>query len=87
MIFEEAGFNLDTVGRERPKQCLMRWRRIYKNKGKDKLTEEARGRSGGRKKKLEFKTKDEEIDYLKAKIAYIDAENDFLAKLRGLKRE
>ena len=87
MIFEEAGFNLATIGRDKPKGCLARWRRIYKDKGRKELTKENRGGLGGRKKKIQFKTKDEEIEYLKAKIAYIDAENDFLAKLRGLKRE
>jgi len=32
-IFKEAGFNLNTIGKEKPKSCLIRWRRIYNNQG------------------------------------------------------
>ncbi len=86
MIFEEAGFDLDIIGKKRAKNSLSRWRRTYNKKGEKELTKENRGGSG-RRKKLEFMSKNEEIEYLKTKIAYMDAENDFLAKLRGLKRE
>jgi transposase-like protein len=86
MIFEDAGFDLDVIGRKKPKACLSRWRKKYKERGKQGLIHNDKNRPG-RKKKLEFKTKDEEIKYLKAKIEYMNAENDFLAKLRGLKRE
>ena len=87
MIFEEAGFDLRVMGRDKPKQCLKRWREIYNRKGEKELMKENRGGDGGRKSKIKFKNDKEEIKYLKAKIAYIDAENDFLAKLRGLKRK
>ena len=86
MIFEEAGFDLVIIGKERVKCSLLRWRRTYSKKGKNELIKENRG-GPGRRKKLKFKSKNEEIEYLKTKIAYMDAENDFLAKLRGLKRE
>ena len=87
MIFEEAGFDLSAMGKNRPKECLKVWKRIYNNKGEEGLKEENRGKSGGRKPKMEFKSDKEKIRYLEAKIAYVDAENDFLAKLRGLKRK
>jgi transposase-like protein len=86
-IFREAGFNLDVIGRNRPKECLTRWRNTYNNKGEKELTKETRGRPGGKRPKMEFKSDKEKIKYLEAKIAYVDAENDFLAKLRGLKRK
>ena len=86
MIFEEARFDIAIIGKEKPKGCLARWRRTYTNKGEKELMKENRG-GLGRRKKLEFKNKDDEIKYLKTKIAYMNAENDFLAKLRGLKRE
>lgn len=86
MIFKEAGFDLNIIGKHRPKECLQNWRRIHKKHGGKGFEKENRG-GHGQKKKLEFKTKDKEIEYLKTKIAYIEAENDFLAKLRGLKRE
>lgn len=88
MIFEEAGFDLETLGKDRIKHCLLRWRKIYNEKGENELMKENRGENGsGRRPEMKFKNDKEEIKYLRAKIAYIDAENDFLAKLRGLKRK
>lgn len=86
MIFEEAGFDLDVVDKKRREDCLRRWKKKYNKQGKAGLMKEKRG-GPGRKKKTKFKNKDEEIKYLKTKIKYLDAKNDFLAKLRGLKRE
>lgn len=88
-IFGKAGFNLSVIGRKKPKWCLERWRKTYSAKGEKGFKEEARGRSngGGRPPKPIFKNDKEKIKYLEAKVAYMDAENDFLAKLRGLKRE
>jgi len=86
MIFEEAGFNMDAIGEDRASDSLLRWRRTYDQRGEKTLLKDGRG-SRGRPKKLEFKTKEEEIKYLKTKVKYLKAENDFLAKLRGLKRE
>ena len=86
MIFREAGFDLDMIGRQRPKDYLKDWRKIYDEEGEEGLLKEKRGRPYGTKKK-EFKDDKEKIEYLEAKIEYMDAENDFLAKLRGLERE
>ena len=86
MIFEEAGFDLSAIGIARPKDCLRLWKRIYSSQGEEELSQEHRGLLGGRKR-IKIRTKLEEVEYLKTKIAYLEAENDFLAKLRGLKRE
>jgi transposase-like protein len=86
MIFKKAGFDLNVIGKEKPKNCLKRWRKIHKEKGEEGLLKENRG-GPGRKRKLVFESKDEEIKYLKTKVKYLDTENDFLAELRGLKRE
>jgi len=86
MIFKEAGFDLNIIGKDKPKDCLARWRKICKTKGEQELLKEKRGKTK-HEKRAKFKSKDEEIEYLKAKIAYINAENDFLAKLRGIKRK
>lgn len=82
IIFEEAGFNLSWIGKDKPKQCLKRWKDKYRQ-GKGALIKENRGGPGRRSKHI---NKDS-IEYLKTKIAYLEAENDFLAKLRGLKRK
>lgn len=87
IIFEEAGINLKIIGNNKAKDCLARWRKIYNKKGRKELIKENRGGSCNKKIKIEFKDKEEEIDYLKTKIDYLNAENSFLAQLRGLKRE
>ena len=80
-IFKQAGFNVDLIGREVPKWCLGRWRRTFKSKGIKGLSNESRGKGGGRPKTNWSKEK-EKIKYLEAENAYLKAENDFLAKLR-----
>jgi hypothetical protein len=88
MIFKEAGFDINIIGGRKPKWCLGRWRKTYNDEGEEGLLKDSRGcQSGGRPPKISFKNDKEKIKYLEAKIAYMDAENDFLAKLRGLKRE
>jgi transposase len=87
IIFREAGFELSMFNRDKPNDCLKRWRKIYNTKGEKALVIESRGRCGGRRPKMKLKSDKEKIKYLEAKVAYLDAENDFLAKLRGLKRE
>ena len=85
MIFEKAGFNIEILGIERAKDSLLRWRKIYKERGEKGLMNDTRG-SSGKRPILNFKNNKEEKEYLKAKIAYLEKENDFLAKLRGIKR-
>ena len=82
IIFEAAGFDLSVIGRKKPKDCLKRWRKIYNTKGEKALMRDNRHGPGRRAKTKE----PDDIKYLKAKITYLEAENDFLAKLRGLKR-
>ena len=82
-IFKEAGFNLDVIGREVPKDLLYDWTRIFKTKGADGLLIEARGKGkGGGRPKSKWLTKKEQIKYLETQVAYLKAENDFLAKPR-----
>jgi len=82
-IFREARFNLDMVGRETPRWCLQSWRNVFKQKGLQELSIETRGRgkSGGRPK-TKWSSEKEKIKYLETQVAYLKAENDFLAKLR-----
>jgi hypothetical protein len=78
-IFQEAGFDLDVLGRDKPKTCLKMWRKIYKAKGQNELLKEARGKNGGRKPKTVEST---DLEYLQTKIAYLEAENAFLKNLK-----
>lgn len=85
-IFKKAGFDLDVIGKNKPCDCLRRWRKVYESRGKKGLLGKDK-QNPSKKRSLVFKSAKEEILYLKTKIKYLDAENDFLAKLRGLKRE
>ncbi len=82
-IFMQAGFKIDVVGRETPERCLQRWRRVFRTKGIQELSIETRGRGkGGGRPKVNWLNEKEKIKYLETQIAYLKAENDFLAKLR-----
>lgn len=84
-IFQEAGFDLLVIGRETPKECLKRWRKIDRTKGKDGFENSARGR--GRPKKVVDATDADKIKRLETENAYLKAENDFLAQLRAQRAE
>ena len=82
-IFKDAGFNLDIIGREVPKDCLYDWTRIYQEKGTQGLLTESRGKAkGGGRPRMTWSNDKEKLTYLEAQVAYLKAENAFLAKLR-----
>jgi len=82
-IFKRAGFNLDMIGRETPKNCLKAWRKVFREKGLQELSVETRGRGkGGGRPKTNWSNEKEKIKYLETENAYLKAENSFLAKLR-----
>lgn len=85
-IFKGAGFDLNVIGKDRPKARLQDWRRVFKLKGTNGLKTETRGRGGGRPRAKGL-TDAKKIEYLEAKVAYLKAENDFLAKLRAKRAE
>ena len=80
-IFRQAGFSVRVIGLDVPADSLLRWRRTFKRKGSEGLATEARGKIGDRPK-VNWQNDKEKIKYLETKIAYLKAENDFLAKLR-----
>ena len=89
-IFKEAGFDLDVIGLTTPKEQLRAWRKIYKNKGLVGLERDGRGRTKGclqGRPKSKGITDAYKIKYLETQVAYLKAENDFLAKLRAGKAE
>lgn len=87
-IFLAAGIPLTLIGYKAPKACLHRWIA----KGAALCEPDGRGKHGktGRRpaehSDMSKMTLKEQNDYLRLRIAYTDAENDFLAKLRGIKR-
>ena len=85
-IFKEAGFDLNVIGRDQPKRCLRRWKKVWRRKGEGGLNTETRGRLGRPRKPQDLSDKDK-IQRLEMEIAYLKAENDFLAKLRAKRAE
>jgi transposase len=87
-IFRQAGFDLKLIGRGKPKECLKRWNRKYQQAGLIGLQIEQRGgyRNGGGPKTKGL-TEAERIKKLEAEVAYLKAENDFLARLRAKRAE
>lgn len=85
-IFANAGINLLILDPDHPRECLKRWRKIVKRKGLGALGEENRGKNGGRPRTKNLTDK-QRIEYLEAKVAYLKAENSFLAKLRAKRAE
>ena len=79
-IFQRAGFDLNTLGEYKPENCLKLWRKVYRKRGEAGLSEEQRGKNSSVRNKKPKNPDDPE--YLKAKIAYLEAENDFLKKLK-----
>lgn len=84
-IFRQVGFDLNTIGRDTPKSCLKRWNKSFRMKGGSGL-EETRGKGGGRPKKIHDRSEADKIKRLEIEVAYLKAENDFLARLRVAKR-
>jgi len=83
-IFKEADFNLVLIGYDTPKWCLKRWLKIYREKGEDGLKTDGRkgNNPNGRPKGIRHLSDKEKLKYLEAEVAYLKAENSFLAKLR-----
>ena len=63
---------------------MKRWNKTCRATGITRLSIETRGRGGGRPK-AKYQTDKEQIKYLETQVAYLKAENDFLAKLRASK--
>lgn len=85
-IFMEAGINPETVGKDVPDSRVYAWRRIVRAKGIDGLTE-SRGKNARGRPKTKGVSDADRIEYLETQIAYLKAENAFLAKLRAKRRE
>jgi hypothetical protein len=85
-IFIEAGFNLAVLGREIPKECLRRWLAIARVRGAEALRKDGRTTNNPRGKPgnhdLTNLNDQEKLTYLETQVAYLKAENAFLAKLR-----
>lgn len=82
-IFMKAGLDPAILGRKSPKDLLRAWRKIFKTKGVDGLLVDRGKGTGGGRPKTKGITDTDKIKRLETEVAYLKAENDFLAKLRA----
>jgi len=80
-IFKEAGFDLVVIGKRTPNKLMNQWNMALLPKRKLEMPLHRA------KLKAKRMASGREIKHLKAKIAYLEAENDFLAQLRAQRRK
>ncbi len=86
-IFLRAGFDIDTIGHEKPKKSLYRWRNIYAAHGEASLLEEQRGKGSVGRPQTNNLSTEEKLKRAEARIKLLEAENDFLKKLEALEKQ
>ena len=84
IIFEENGFDIEIIGIKRVEQSAQRWKKSYEKEGLLGL-KDSREHSSGRPKSREL-TDDEKMKKLEAKIKLLEIENEFLRKLKKMRR-
>lgn len=86
LIFVDAGFDLDLIGRETPRYCLKRWRVVFQQHGEQGLRNEQRGRGAtGRQPEREL-TVEDKLRRAEARVKFLERENELLKKFRALER-
>ena len=82
-ILRQAELDINTIGRDEPERCLRRWRNIFNEKGEAGFEKKSTRNNLWRKtKKIIDKDDKEKIKRLETEMAYLKAENRFLASLR-----
>ena len=84
LIFENHGFDIETIGMDRVKAAGKRWRAIYIKEGLDGLRDARKGRSG--RPRIKALSIEQKYDRLKAQINLLKAENELLKKIDFLER-
>jgi len=81
-IFQEAGFNLALIGKRAPNRLMNQWGTAFNSKNES--GGQVKKKKGIMIKRIENRR---ETKVLKAKVVYLQAENNFLEKFRARKRE
>jgi hypothetical protein len=84
IIFQENGFDIEILGIKRVEQSAQRWKKSYNKDGLLGL-KDSREHSSGRPKNREL-TDAEKMKKLEAKIRLLEIENEFLKKLKKMRR-
>lgn len=83
-IFEEHGFDVNILGKERIKSCGNRWRAAYRKNGICGL-QDTRKENSGRPSEEELSVEEKYVR-LKAQNNFLKAENELLKKIDMLER-
>lgn len=86
-IFIEHGFDLSLLGRSYPKDTVKRWRKLYEKYGEEIFFKERRGKGSTGRPSTKELTPEQKLKKAEARIAYLEAENEFLKKLDELERQ
>lgn len=81
-IFLKLGIDPSFFLSDYPKKSISRWKKVYLERGPEALEEEKRGKKAKGRPKKTFDPNDSAS--LLARLAYLEAENDFLKKLHAL---
>ncbi|PEK69885.1 hypothetical protein COM55_28115 [Bacillus pseudomycoides] len=86
-IFLENGFDLGIIGERKPNQCLKRWRKTYEQFGEEGFHTERRGKESSGRPSTKMLSSDDKLKKAEARIAFLEAELEFLKKLDELERQ
>lgn len=84
MIFEKEGLSVQDLGKKRIKSALERW--LVMSQREDGLKDTRATKTSGRPR-TRPRTPEEELNYLRDKVEYLEQENEFLKKLKALERK
>lgn len=84
IIFEEAGFDVEVLGKKRIQTASNRWRKAFKQNGELGLKDSRKASSG--RPLARILTDSEKVKRLEAQIEYLKIENEFLKKLDEIER-
>jgi transposase-like protein len=85
-VWRRAGFDISRWKKNYTKYCLKNWKGIVRKKGLEGL-KTLRGTKATGRTKTKGLTDADKIKRLELQVRYLQAENDFLAKLRARKSE
>ena|SRR3989344_5739351 len=85
-IWRRAGFDISKWRKRYTKDCIKQWKGIVKEKGIEGLAK-LRGAQTTSRTKTKGLTDADKIKRLLLQVEYLEAENDFLAKLRARRAE
>lgn len=85
-IWRQAGFDVSIWKKEYCRYTIKDWRRMAKKRGLESLTKQGGVQADGGYKRARSPEADR-VKRLELQVRYLEAENDFLAKLRAKKAE